>query len=181
MGCQSEVYIGDDLVFSICTHDPDTGALTDADSAPAYRVYEEETTTPILTGTMDKLDDVNTLGFYTELIECTAANGFEHGKSYTVYIEATVDTDTGGIAYSFKAFDATVSDPTSAAIADAVLEELVADHKAVSGSLAEFMNILYSMARGKIMKSGDTYAFYDTDGSTVLFTATITASQRTAS
>ena len=103
MGCQSEVEVGDNLTFSICTHDPDTGVLTDADAAPAYRVYEDETATPILTGTMDKLDDANTTGFYTELINCTSGNGFESGKSYTIYIEATVDSDTGGICYGFKA------------------------------------------------------------------------------
>jgi len=103
MGCPSQVNIGDNLVFSICTHDPDTGVLTDADSAPSYRVYEGETSAAILTGTMAKLDDANTTGFYTESIACTAANGFENGKSYTIYIQATVDSDTGGISYGFKA------------------------------------------------------------------------------
>ena len=69
---------------------------------------------------------------------------------------------------------------TPSTIADAVLEELIADHKAVSGSLAEFVNLLRSMARGKMVKSGDTqYLFYDVDGTTLLWTATITAEQRT--
>lgn len=103
MGCQSSVDIGEYLTFSICTHDPDTGELTDTDSSPTYRVYEDETTTPILTGTMAKLDDANTTGFYAERILCNAANGFENGKSYTVYVEATVDGDTGGISYGFRA------------------------------------------------------------------------------
>jgi len=103
MGCPSEVIIGDDLVFSITTHDPDTGILTDADSAPIYRLYENEVATPILTGTMAKLDDANTTGFYAELVACTTANGFENGKTYSVYIEATVDAATGGISYAFKA------------------------------------------------------------------------------
>lgn len=103
MGCQAEVDIGDNLVFSICTHDPDTGVLTDADAAPTYRLYEDETSTPILTGTMAKLDDGNTTGFYTETVACTAANGFEDGRSYTIYIQATVDGDTGGICYGFRA------------------------------------------------------------------------------
>jgi hypothetical protein len=103
MGCQTEVVIGDNLTFSVTTHDPDTGVLTDASAAPPYRVYEDETATPILTGNMAKLDDANTTGFYTELIACSAANGFESGKSYTIYIEATVDSDKGGIAFSFKA------------------------------------------------------------------------------
>ena len=105
MGCPTGVKIGDNLVFSITTHDPDTGTLTDADSTPTYRVYEDETATPIFTGTMTKLDGSNTTGFYAEEIQCTAGNGFENGKSYTIYIEATVDTDTGGISYGFKAYD----------------------------------------------------------------------------
>lgn len=103
MGCQAEVAVGDNLTFSITTHDPDTGVLTDASANPAYRIYEDETATPILTGTMAVLDTANTTGFYTEQIACTAANGFEIGKSYTIYIEATVDGDKGGIAYTFKA------------------------------------------------------------------------------
>jgi hypothetical protein len=102
MGCQTEVTLEDNLTFSVCTHDPDTGALTDAGSVPTYRLYEDVTATPILTGSMAKLDDANTTGFYTELIACTAANGFESGKSYTIYVIATVDSDQGGIAFSFK-------------------------------------------------------------------------------
>ncbi|MGD8238256.1 MAG: hypothetical protein PVH68_06885 [Armatimonadota bacterium] len=105
MGCPSDVKIGDDLVFTITTHDPDTGVVTDADSAPAYRVYEEETGTAILTGTMAKLDDANTTGFYSESIACTSANGFEDGKTYSVYVEATVDSDKGAISFGFAAHD----------------------------------------------------------------------------
>ena len=101
MGCQTQVTLGSNLTFSITTHDPDTAVLTDADSAPTYRVYEDETATPILTGNMALLDAANTTGFYTELIACTTANGFEVNKTYTVYIEATVDTDKGGISHAF--------------------------------------------------------------------------------
>lgn len=102
MGCQGEVELTRNLTFSVCTHDPDTGVLTDADSAPTYRIYEDETATAILTGTMATLDTANTVGFYSEQIACTAANGFEEGKSYTIYIEATVDGDTGGMCYGFR-------------------------------------------------------------------------------
>jgi hypothetical protein len=101
MGCPNEVVLENNLVFSVCTHDPDTGVLTDADAAPDYRLYEDETATPILTGIMAKLDDANTTGFYTELVACSAENGFEVGKSYTIYVAATVDSDTGGISYGF--------------------------------------------------------------------------------
>ena len=108
MGCPSEASLGGPLTFSICTHDPDTGVLTDADALPAYRLYEELTAVPILTGTMSKLDDAGTTGFYVEQIDCTVANGFEVGKGYTIYIVATVNLDTGGIPYSFRV----VQDPS---------------------------------------------------------------------
>jgi hypothetical protein len=126
MGCPAQVELGQTLVFSVCTHDPDTGVLTDAAAVPPYRVYEAETAVPILTGDMAKLDDVNTTGFYTEAIACTTANGFEDKKSYTVYIEATVDGETGGIAYGFNVFSLD-------SIADALLKR---DMSAVTGEAA---------------------------------------------
>jgi hypothetical protein len=75
--------------------------LTDADFLPTWRVYEDETGAALLNGTMTILDNANTTGFYSELIACTAANGFEVNRSYNLYIEATVDGDTGGISYGF--------------------------------------------------------------------------------
>jgi len=101
MGCQSDVLLGNNLTFSICTHDADTGVLTVADAAPAYRVYEDETATAILTGNLALLDAVNTTALYSERIACTTTNGFEVRKSYTIYITAVVDGDTGGIAFGF--------------------------------------------------------------------------------
>jgi hypothetical protein len=94
------MYLGswaiDNLVtFSVNTHAASTGAATDADSPPTYRVYEDETGTAILSGTMAKLDDANTLGFYSEQITLSAANGFEKGKSYNIYISTAVGGVTG--------------------------------------------------------------------------------------
>jgi hypothetical protein len=86
----------DDLVtFTAATHTASTGAVTDADAVPAYRVYEDETGTAILTGNMAKLDDAGTTGFYSEQITLSAANGFEKGKSYTILITAAVGGVTG--------------------------------------------------------------------------------------
>jgi hypothetical protein len=104
MGCPTKIELGTNAVFSICTHATGTGVLTDADFPPIYRVYEDLTAVPILTGVMAKLDDVNTTGFYAEQIACTIANGFEDGRAYTVYIEATVLGDRGGICYGFQAW-----------------------------------------------------------------------------
>lgn len=92
--------INDYLTFTANTHGTD-GVAADAASVPTYRIYEDETGTPILTGSMAKLDDANTIGFYSERIQLTGANGFEIGKCYTIYITATVAGDVGTTSHSF--------------------------------------------------------------------------------
>jgi hypothetical protein len=94
--------IDDLLTFTVTTHNASTGAQTDADAPPAYRVYEAETGTAILTGTMAKLDDANTTGHYSEELTLSAANGFELGKSYNIYISAAVDSVTGSTTRNFQ-------------------------------------------------------------------------------
>ena len=94
--------IGDNLTFACNTHTAATGAATDADAVPAYRVYEDETGTTILNGNMALLDDANTTGFYSEQIALTAANGFEKGKCYTVYLSAAVAAITGTMHHTFQ-------------------------------------------------------------------------------
>lgn len=94
--------IDDLLTFAVNTHNASTGAQTDADSAPSYRVYEDETGTPILTGTMALLDDTNTTGFYSEQITLSTANGFEKGKTYNIRIAATVAGITGSAVRTFQ-------------------------------------------------------------------------------
>lgn len=95
-------YIDDLLTFTVNTHRVDTGAGADADSVPSYRVYEDETGTAILTGSMAKLDDTNTIGFYSEQITLSAANGFEVGKCYSIYVSATVNSVTATQSQNFK-------------------------------------------------------------------------------
>jgi hypothetical protein len=94
--------IDDLLTFPVNTHRFDTGNATDADSPPSWRCYEDETSTPILTGTMALLDSANTAGFYTEQITLSAANGLEKGKSYTIYISAAVNSVTGAMSHTFQ-------------------------------------------------------------------------------
>jgi hypothetical protein len=173
MGCQTTVVLADNLTFSICTHDADTGALTDTSAAPAYRIYEDETAAPILNDVMAKLDDANTTGFYTEQIACTAANGFEVGKSYTIYIEATVDGITGGIAYAFTVlappgtaaelakvpksdsnvtWNATALASVNAEVIDVIRTDALAELAAVpaaNASLSAKVNWLFLLARNK--------------------------------
>lgn len=90
------------LTFCVNTHRVDSGVAVDADSVPTYRVYEDETGTPILTGSMALLDSSNTAGFYSEQITLSAANGFEINKCYTIYITATVNGVTGTTNHNFK-------------------------------------------------------------------------------
>jgi hypothetical protein len=91
----------DSLTFVVNTHST-AGAETDADAAPSYRVYEDETTTPLLTGTMALLDDGNTVGQYSEQITLSAGSGFEKGKCYTIRVRAVVGGVAGSAVHTFQ-------------------------------------------------------------------------------
>ncbi len=99
---QGPWYIDDLLTFTVITTVFSTGVATDADAVPAYRVYEDETGTPILTGNMALLDSANTAGLYSEQITLSAANGFEVGKTYSIYVAATVSGVVGASSGGFK-------------------------------------------------------------------------------
>lgn len=118
--------IDDVVTFAANTHTPATGAATDADAVPDYRVYENETTTPILTGSMALLDGSNTIGFYSEAITLSAANGFENGKCYTIYVSATVGGITGTISHTFQV-EAALATQTSVDTVDDFLDTEITD------------------------------------------------------
>lgn len=73
----------------------DTGAATDADATPTYRVYEEGNDTVIASGDCAKRDDANTAGFYYARAQVTTAAGYEVGKKYFVRVAATVNSVAG--------------------------------------------------------------------------------------
>ncbi|HUT63433.1 MAG TPA: hypothetical protein VMZ04_05700 [Anaerolineae bacterium] len=159
MGCPTESYIGETLTFSICTHDPDTGVLTDADAAPIYWIYEDETGTSINASSpgsdvMAKLDDGQTVGLYSETVTISAANGYENGKSYTIYIKATVDSDTGGISYGFKA-RTDLLDVVLADLADNSLNsgEDITPRKALRALFNRFFREVTQTATAQVVKN----------------------------
>lgn len=121
--------VDDLLTFPANTHTAATGAATDADSVPSYRVYEDETGTAILTGSMAKLDDANTTGFYSEQLTLSAANGFEVGKCYTIYVSATVASVVGTMSHTFKV-EAAPATAAALTIIDDFLDTEVAAIKA---------------------------------------------------
>lgn len=174
MGCQSEVYIDHYFTFSIVTHDPDTGVVTNADANPAYRIYEDETAGAILTGTMAALDAGNTTGFYTERIQATAGAGFEHGKSYSIYILAQVDGDTGGIALSFRALTAP-NNLSTAEVNTEVVDALNTDTYGEPGqeapaettTLVDKIGYLYKFLRNKLTQTATTLNVYNDAGAVV--------------
>jgi len=89
--------------FTVNTHDPTLAGnpAADADSVPTFRVYENQFTTAILTGSMAKLDDANTIGYYAAYIVTSTANGFTDGNSYNVYVIATVNGITSTTKFFF--------------------------------------------------------------------------------
>jgi len=64
------------------------GAVSDADSLPGVEVFEDATDTTVYALTAVKRTAKT--GNYRVPIVCTAANGFEIGKSYNVVASATV-------------------------------------------------------------------------------------------
>lgn len=73
-----------------------TGAAADADSTPTCEVFEDATDTAVISPAVVKR--ASKTGNYRIPIACTAANGFETGKSYNVIASATV----GGVAAKAK-------------------------------------------------------------------------------
>jgi hypothetical protein len=71
---------------------PTTGAAADADATPTCEVFEDATDTATVAPTVVKRSGKT--GNYRIPVVCTAANGFEAGKSYNVVASATV----GGVA-----------------------------------------------------------------------------------
>lgn len=138
----------DELVtFTAQIHDPASLVDADADSAPSYRIYEDTTDTPILTGNFSKLDDANTLGLYRAQIQCSAANGFELAKSYTIRKSATV----GALLYSTAVDTIHIIDPiTLGSFFTANSGKVYAD--AIAGSVVrEIVNGV--MSRIKILRA----------------------------
>jgi hypothetical protein len=88
--------------FDVTTHRVDTGAVSDADSAPTFDVFEEATDTPILDDqTMTKRTSLT--GDYRGSFTASAANGFEAGKWYSVVVTATVNSVTAKeVAKNFR-------------------------------------------------------------------------------
>jgi hypothetical protein len=83
--------LGEVVHFDVTTRNIATGVGCDADAAPTFSVFEEDTDTAIVTGTMTKRTALT--GDYRGTFTASTANGFEVGKFYIIVVAGTV----GGI------------------------------------------------------------------------------------
>ena len=91
MASFDEVKLEDILHCSFATFNPDTGANKDADSLPTAVVYEEGSSTALVsTVTVTNM----TTGRYRLSVTIAVADGYEAGKYYELWASATV-TGTG--------------------------------------------------------------------------------------
>jgi hypothetical protein len=176
-------YLDQTVTCYLATSQFSTGAAFDATGNPAYRVYEQNTNTPILTGSFALLDDASTVGLYSVNIAATAANGFEVGKTYCVYGTATVDGVAAGAAlmtFNIQNTPSTPADvPTASTIATTVWNTLVSSYN-VTGSIGaasvtnmgKAINMIVKLFRNRTTKSGAVQTVYDDNNTTVLTTTT---------
>lgn len=79
----------EDIVYvPVQTSSVTTGAAADAETAPTWRMYEDNTATPVTTGSFASLNSQT--GLYIAAITLAAAIGYEKGKSYSLRVAATV-------------------------------------------------------------------------------------------
>jgi len=112
MSCPDQAILGKNLTFTLQSFDT-SGSPVDTDSLPTYSIYEDETATAIATGTMAKLDDSGTTGFYSEQIAVTSANGFEIWKSYTIRYSAAISGTSVSSVDTFNVVQTALSATTT--------------------------------------------------------------------
>lgn len=91
----------EDITYvTVQTSSVTTGAATDAESVPTWRMYEDNTITPVTTGSFTTLNAL--AGFYVAAITLAAAIGYEKGKSYSLRVAATVGAVIGADVHSLQ-------------------------------------------------------------------------------
>lgn len=172
MGCPAQCILGENLTFTIQARDG-TGTPADATGSVAYNIYEDETGTAILSGTMTKL--ASKTGFYSEQIACTTANGFERYKSYTMHISATVASVSLAKAYTLLCIgvedtpSATSGALTSTANFKSYIGETSTDYDTLIAALITRATSAIERYCDRTLRS-DTYReIYDGDGTAELY------------
>jgi hypothetical protein len=136
------------IYFDVITSNPTTGAVSDADSAPTFEVFEEATDTAIVSGTTTKR--TSKTGDYRGTTTLSTANGYESGKWYSIIVSGTVS----GVS-------AKVVAKTFRVIPDQSLGNAIVTYDVVAASAtSQSMYFLVVDSNGK-EKTGLTFSDFD--------------------
>jgi len=182
MASFDEVKLEDILHGSFATFNPNTGANKDADSLPTIEVYEEGSGTALtITSSVTNI----TTGRYRWQATIAAADGFEAGKFYEVWITATTTgTDTitqSAPVTSFKATSRVVDDiATPAQVNTEVLDVLsvdtfaeLASPPAATSSLKDKLTWLFMWAKNRATQTTTERKLYADDSTTTVSTEAV--------
>src|SRR3990172_3314489 len=81
-----DITLEETLYLNFTTRSFSTGVPTTLSGTPAISVIESKNATPITAGVSVQVDRASVTGLNQATIVATAANGYEAGKSYSVYI-----------------------------------------------------------------------------------------------
>jgi hypothetical protein len=91
----------EDIIYpTVQTSSFTLGSAADAESVPTWRMYEDNTTTPVTTGSFTTLNSM--AGFYVAAITLAAAIGYEKGKNYSLRVAATVNGVIGADVHNLQ-------------------------------------------------------------------------------
>ncbi len=169
------------VYFDALTHDPDTGSIQDAVTAPTFSVFEEATDTPILEDqSMTKRTSLT--GDYRGSFTASAANGFEAGKWYSVIVSATVAGSVTEESTSAKKcyvhFRLAPAENTAGVPLGDVMAQLTAaisDSVPADGSIPSLLQGMYMLVQFMLERtvSGTTCTVKKPNGSSTLFALTL--------
>ncbi len=172
MGCPTQCVLGQNLTFTVQAADATNTPATPTGNV-SYAVYEDTTTTEILTGTMTK-DFDNKTGFCLKQIACTAENGFEQYKTYQVRITATVSSVALAKVYSFlclgieDSITASSGALTSTANFKSYIGKSDSDDDTLIGALITRATDAIEAYTNRTLRSASYRERYDGDGSNEL-------------
>jgi len=160
------VKLEDTVYFHFGTASPTTGAATDADAPPTVTV-EEDGVAMVYSPAVANV----ATGLYRITCVCSAANGFETGKRYSLYAVGTVGGITGRDSITEFDVGTYYTDDLIDAIWDEVLEGAL--------SARAFMRIMLAGIAGTSSDSGKE--FLDLTGAKKRIDGTMVGSDRTVS
>lgn len=176
-----DITLEETVYFNFTTRAFSTGVPTTLGGTPALSVLESNNATPITSGVSLSVDRASVTGLHQATVVATAANGYEAGKSYAVYISTGT---VGGVsvvgevvaqftiqtAASFTRLGAPAGASVSADIAAAKVDTAAIKVK------TDFLPSATAGASGGVFIAGTNAATTITTALTTTFTGNLTGS-----